>query len=406
MGRISNIVIAIANGRDTFQPGKFVEGNVLIKITKAVKICKIIIRMVGKCKTKWKTGSGDNEKSYKGKELYCNLDTVLWGSDQQETQMAAGDFSKPFRFRLPRDCPSTFSTKHGDVWYVLEVVCTFPGIMSVDQEHTLPIRVYDNVNLSADPQTAELVCRPLQIKDEQKEDSCCCSDVSVTTDVTLDKSAYAPGDTIILNGYIENGCSSPMPYTIVLKQQVICYGTRSDFSFTSSGNLKSKEKTEEVVSWKGQKIPTRSRKVFQNEETMKIPDIVASDLRNCRLITVGYYLKIKGIMPGSCCDLTFELKKVPIVIGGRPRFQGPNSSVPPTAPPLDLPSYNTLEPSAPTPGDIVEVKINDTEPPPPSYEDSVGNVAYTAPSQQEITRDNVPSQTTYYDWSQSAFTYN
>ena len=95
---------------------------------------------------------------------------------------------------------------------------------------------------------------------------------------------YEPLDIVFSN--------RQLPFTIILRQNVTCYGRRADFSLMSSGNLKSKEKLNDVAIWEGVQVGPRSRKNFSNQETMTIPTLVASNLRYCKFISVAYFITV------------------------------------------------------------------------------------------------------------------
>jgi len=53
------------------------------------------------------------------------------------------------------------------------------------------------------------------------------------------------------------------------------------------------------MDWSGPDIPGRTRKDFQNFESMCIPMVVATGLRNCRLIDVNYSLQVSMTFYGK-----------------------------------------------------------------------------------------------------------
>uniref|UniRef100_H2YGF5 Uncharacterized protein n=1 Tax=Ciona savignyi TaxID=51511 RepID=H2YGF5_CIOSA len=108
------------------------------------------VQLLGWCKTKWKVGSGDDEKTYKGKEEYCSEEIYIWGGG-----------------------------KHGNIWYIIQVTHLLGGSFQSPQSVSVPFVV-----------------------------------------------------------------DEPLEYTVGLIQRAICYGKRSDFSWTSSGNMKQKAKVD------------------------------------------------------------------------------------------------------------------------------------------------------------------
>uniref|UniRef100_H2YGF6 Uncharacterized protein n=1 Tax=Ciona savignyi TaxID=51511 RepID=H2YGF6_CIOSA len=133
---------------------------------------------------------------------------------------------------------------HGNIWYIIQVTHLLGGSFQSPQSVSVPFVVDDVVDITANPNTAAAFYRPLQIQGEQEDDCGCCCASSAKFDLTTDKGGYVPGDKIIINGYIDNGCDEPLEYTVGLIQRAICYGKRSDFSWTSSGNMKQKAKVD------------------------------------------------------------------------------------------------------------------------------------------------------------------
>nr|XP_026690174.1 uncharacterized protein LOC100182640 [Ciona intestinalis] len=195
-----------------------------------------------------------------------------------------------------------------------------------------------------------------------------------------------------------------MTYTMKLKQNVTCFGKRSDFSWTSSGNTKQKEKEFTVAKWKSEPISSNQRRTLRNEATLTIPDVVATGLKYCNIIDVTYTLQVYVFI--CLCGATMNLQPMTVTIGSKMSDETEQTQIQaqPTAPQYEFSAYLPPTTSVPAsqPSDIVGVSLGpgkvNYEPPPPSYGEAMAKDTYN-PSAP-------PAPTQYYDWSQSAFTYN
>ncbi|CAK8673681.1 unnamed protein product [Clavelina lepadiformis] len=274
-----------------YNPGDDVTGTISLHAEKEVKMKEVTVLLAGWCETRWVSDSGGDQKVYKAKEEYCSDKLTLWGGKDQEVGIAIGTHQKEFRFQLPTNCPSSYESKNGHVYYMVQVLCKIQGILN-DQWESKRFRVYDKVDLSANRDYAELLLRPLHVDEEQENESCLClGKATLQADLTFDKSAYAPGDCIYLNGHIFNGCDKALECTFTLKQGATCFGRTSDL--ISVSELKSKEKSVGLSSWQPPKLTPRETREFKNEEIFTIAENTqASGLRNCNLIELEYYIEV------------------------------------------------------------------------------------------------------------------
>ncbi|XP_078484314.1 arrestin domain-containing protein 3 [Ciona intestinalis] len=416
MGKIK-VAITFTNDKNKYKTGDVVSGNASIEVLEnPTKVLWLKVQMIGFCKVKWTKGSGDDEKTYKGREEYFVKDSFIWGGESQpETSISTGNHLKPFSFTIPHNCPSSFMSRYGDIFYGVQVVYLKPGLLSTEEITALPFMLQNPVDLTSEPRAAHffiMFATILQsffdrykVQGEQEDSCCCCSKSSAKFDLTTDKAGYVPGDKVIFNGFIDNGSAEPMKYTMILIQNVTCFGKRSDFSLTSSGNTKQKEKEFSVAKWKSEPIPSNQRKTLRNEATLTIPDVVATGLYYCNIIDVAYTLQVRCTLPGLC-GASMDLQPMTVTIGSKISDETEQTYIQaqPTAPQYEFSAYLRPTTSVPAsqPSDIVGVTLEPAkvnyEPPPPSY----GEVM----SKDKSNPSGPPAPTQYYDWSQSAFTYN
>ena len=77
---------------------------------------------------------------------------------------------------------------------------------------------------------------------------------------------------------------------LILFQKTTWFGKRS----SSSDHFHTKEKVLELARWKGNRILQHTVKNYQNTPTIKVPLVVASQLRNCNFIDVQYFMTVKS----------------------------------------------------------------------------------------------------------------
>ncbi|CAK8694839.1 arrestin domain-containing protein 5-like [Clavelina lepadiformis] len=355
----NQISISLSGDTNMFQPGDVVNGFISLHLDKALKIREITVSMVGWCETGWHT-SGKDRNIYKEEEEYCCKRSLLWGSRNRDTRILAGEYVKPFVFQLPTNCPSTFQSKHGYVWYIVQVQCRLPGMFGSVKPVTRPIYVYDPVVVSADPSIAELPCLPLPIEGEkQGENFLWMKKPVLSAKIFLDRSAYAPGDQILIDGYLCNKSNSPMNCTLSLNQHIICYA-RSTTGVLHRSPLKAMEKTTTVATWRPETLLPHEKRNYIDEPTINIPskNIVSTWLRNCSFLEVHYSLTLLCYTSGFH-STKLVIKNIMLVIGERRKTNLHYHS-----------SMSTTSSSyASDPSDLVEVTIKDIEGSPPSYDE-------------------------------------
>uniref|UniRef100_H2Y4Z2 Arrestin C-terminal-like domain-containing protein n=1 Tax=Ciona savignyi TaxID=51511 RepID=H2Y4Z2_CIOSA len=230
---------------------------------------------------------------------------------------------------------------------------------------------------------------PATVNDSKTLCCLCCASAPITAQVHIDRMGFVPGEFISINASVENGSTSKLPGTSAsIIQQVIFKAT-----------TKSRTLSNTVIEMNGLGMDGGKSLQWTNER-LQIPAIPPSMLQYCNIIDIQYFLQFMVVTPGTSINLR---TKIPLQIGSIP-LQGltPYSVALPSAPPMPG-AFPTGETPAPQP------PPSDFQPPPPSYMAAVGgevDIKDDDDNEHMMGGTTFAPQYTYYDWSQSAFTYN
>lgn len=312
-----------------------------------------------------------------------------------ETSITAGNYIVPFTFTLPFNIPPTYQGKYGNVIYSANICLKETGIFSSTKSYTVPFVV-------SNP-TTNIEQRPLRLAAETDKYGCCDNNRgNFKIDVNTDFSAYFPGQPVLINGFAinENPEDTTMRVNMSLVLNETFYGRRTHA-------LKSKTKRHKIVDWDGVR-PAASRIDFTNQRTFDIPDVQESDMRHCQFIDTCYTLEFSMELPGACSG-ALETGSPVIILG---RMSNPPTQTAVPSAPVDLSISNVDRIGLPPTGPPV-IPLPMPEAPPSYFEATKKDSDFLSmPAAVQSTgvpaanqSQSGPNQTSYYDWSQSAFTY-
>lgn len=84
------------NPQKVFYAGQLLRGSVRLTLTKENSVRGVYIRIYGTAYCHWTSGSGDNRKSYTGKEDYLNEKTYFVGDSNGNVVLCVDDSSHLF----------------------------------------------------------------------------------------------------------------------------------------------------------------------------------------------------------------------------------------------------------------------------------------------------------------------
>nr|KAG5691550.1 hypothetical protein BaRGS_012350 [Batillaria attramentaria] len=128
MGKLQNLHLVLSRPEEdaVYEPGDHVDGYVIVEVKDTMKVKDLVVEFVGQAGVQWNesvSGSADkhrrvNMRHYSATEKYFSFHQQLLGADSDSI---SGRMSLPFRFRLPHNIPSSFTSAVGHVKYVLSV---------------------------------------------------------------------------------------------------------------------------------------------------------------------------------------------------------------------------------------------------------------------------------------------
>nr|CAB3223206.1 arrestin domain-containing protein 3-like [Phallusia mammillata] len=383
------LYIEVNGNKFVYVPGDFVAGNLIIESNDSMDFKKIEVKFKGQAYVHWSEshGSGDNRRTehYSARETYFKLGVVLMDSSRSP-KIAAGRNVYPFQFQLPNNLPSSFEVSGGYVRYMIKGKIDRSGIFS-DIKTMVLFTVLDCIDLNQNPQSL----MPSSGCDSKQLCCWCCASGPIEGKVNTDRIGYVPGEFININASIENNSSTTLEgssYDLV--QMVTQHSTRKSRSFPVT-----------LVSGRGPGCGSHTSAHLSNQR-LQIPALPPSPLRFCNIIDIRYFVQLCVETP--TCHINLRVP-APIEIGTIPlRSTMGNMATPPEVaetsfqPVPTAPIPNTTE-YAPQP------QPTNFQAPPPSYSAATA-VNIETKATYEGTATTFAPQYNYYDWSQSAFTYN
>lgn len=307
------------NEHGTFSEGDTITGQVTLVLLKQTSVQSLVVKVKGDADVRWTRKNGDHKRTYSAHRRYFKLKQFLIPADSKETPVPQGKHVYKFSFNIPpRSMPSSFRGCHGKIVYKLEAALARSWRMdrTVDKEINFVSKAFPNLQ--------SLMSR--QVGTVNKEMGLF-SKGHVQMDVSVDRRAYAPGETVLIVAQINNSSSSDVTPKLSLIKEVLY---RADTSTRHDSN---------VI----HKVVENSIKPQTQKEVrcaVKIPPSQMQTIQNCEIISVEYYFKVY-------LDISFSFDpevKLPLVIIPPDLAAGPypagatggpsNSDFPPPAVPL------------------------------------------------------------------------
>uniref|UniRef100_A0A672K2M2 Arrestin domain-containing protein 3 n=2 Tax=Sinocyclocheilus grahami TaxID=75366 RepID=A0A672K2M2_SINGR len=270
------------NESNTLTSGDFVEGRVVLEVTKEIKVDSFFVKLTGDANARRKVRLHDIENSNYYSQL-CN--TFISCCNVYRRNLIFPNF---------RNMPPSFKGNHGWVKYVFTVKLSRPW-KPTSTAHTELIFVLRN-----DGTNDHLLSPQAGTKEKTL---CCwfCTSGPISLSAKIERKGYTPGESIQIFAEIEN-CSSRM---VVPKAAI--YQTQT---FFAKGKMK--EIKQLVANIRGESLSSGKTETW-NGKMLKIPPVSPSIL-DCSIIRVEYSLMVYVDIPGAM-NLSLNL---PLVVGTIP----------------------------------------------------------------------------------------
>ncbi|CAB3404569.1 unnamed protein product [Caenorhabditis bovis] len=365
------------DNRGVFFPGYTASGRVTLHLSEPMKARMMKIVIEGKAHTHWSETERHSKTDHNGKTEthsetvhysatvpYMNGECLLWTSTDGKNKMPVGNYTFPFTFAIPINCPPSFEGFHGCVRYTVKAEIDRPW--RFNRKNCKPFSVIPSSDLNMIP----LAINPMT-NTISKNTGLIFKNGVVSMRVDVPKQGFVPGETIQINVFIDNNSSKQVTMARAKLVQNSTYFAKRGWSFyqvdpcamTNHGATSVRHESKQPIN-----IAPRSKSHVLL--TLRIPAIVSS-FNNCPIISVSYKLHVHAdttsTFKGSLCS------EFPIIIGTVPirQFipQTTNfaSSAPP-AHPSQMPSAPSAPPDIPTP----TAPSDDSIPPP--YPDDLNRV--------------------------------
>ncbi|XP_033974521.1 arrestin domain-containing protein 3-like [Trematomus bernacchii] len=258
------------NEQGTFSEGDTISGKVTLALLKQVKVNSFFIKATGDANVHWTDGSSDDRNTYSAHKRYFKLKQFLFPETSKDTVLPKGIHVYKFSLNIPQgSVPSSFNGPHGKIVYKLEAKLSRSWRMdqSVKQNILFVSRCYPNLPSLMLPQIGAI-----------KKEMGLFSKGQADMEVTIDRMAYAPGETITVLAKINNSSSSEMTPKFRLGKKVI---------YRASGSTKREECT--FIKVVENRIQAHTE--LEVRCRMKIPLDQTTTIQNCDILSVEYHLK-------------------------------------------------------------------------------------------------------------------
>ncbi|XP_077378786.1 arrestin domain-containing protein 3-like isoform X2 [Festucalex cinctus] len=259
------------NEDGTFSEGDPIRGKVTLVVEKPTAVQSFFVKVKGDAHVRWTTRSGNHNHTHSANRRYFKLKQFLIEESANETVIPPGVHVYNFNFTIPStSMPSSFRGTHGKIVYILEAKLS--RSWKVDKTADKVI-VFHSKSF---PHLQSLMLRQVAEKDKELG---VFSSGKVHMEVTVDRMAYAPGETAVVVAKIRNSSSSDMTPKVRLSQVIV---------YTASSSTKHENRT--INKMAHQIIGPHSEK--EVKWAVKIPTNQEPTIKNCEIISLEYILKV------------------------------------------------------------------------------------------------------------------
>ncbi|XP_065828552.1 uncharacterized protein [Oscarella lobularis] len=287
MVRVTISLNSTATG--VYRPGETISGTVNVNLEKPLEATKLVAMLHGEVNVK------SESKTY----LDCEEDVWNKTGTQSNTQatLAAGGHTFPFSFHLPAQLPSTIEGEKMFIRYRIKAKMFRKKGENYSDTKDFPVCSF-------------LVMKPDLFESVSKEDQIMIGGRNrsgpVILRVTLAKTAYEPGESIMIGPTVEN--NSKKSFTVLIAN--LC-----QHRVVLGGTVQKSSKAVAALVFDDGAVNAGETRVWSHEKVLYIPPDLPPTT-HCELFNLDYSVDL--ILKG--CDLVVS---VPIVLGWKP----PSSSV-------------------------------------------------------------------------------
>ncbi|XP_057688099.1 arrestin domain-containing protein 3-like isoform X2 [Corythoichthys intestinalis] len=279
-----------ASEKGTFTNGDFVNGQVILEVTKECKVESLYVKFKGKAEVLWTERHGKTTVTYHSKNKYFSIKHyfIQEGNATGSDLLPPGSHVFSFNFQFPlQEMPSSFTGSVGKVVYLLETRLSRSMRLSTKDTIKIPF-----VTKAVPNSLNELMVRLLSDIDQPKP-----KPLEHTETMLL---LYVTGEGLKIIAYIQNSSSREIKpkYCIYRKHSFFAKGKR---------RLDTKDLLKEV----GEPIPPSASLTVNRVIT--IPLDVEPSILNCEILKVEYRLRVYlDVKYASDPEIKFPITIVPV----------------------------------------------------------------------------------------------
>jgi len=310
---LKNCKIVFNSDNGVLYSGTEARGYVHLTFLEPIQITELTIKLKGEKTSSWTENSGDDRRSYSGKESYFRvINNLLAASTVHNvaTEFPVGGHQFYFSVVIPPEAATSFEGPHGKVSHTATVTLKSPGSF-FDQTYKETLKVLQTCDLNLYPHLKD----PLEVQQSKDFYTFFVNVGKMHVRAHVLQTGFVPGQIVSLKCKIHNESSVSNPKTkFFLKQQVIY-------------------KTTSVLDGKYRQFPdkTESTKIFSEmiaagiskgvEQDYSVEIIIPHDLPPSSdplvptVLSIQYYAVVKVCVTGGHIDLQVP---VPIQIGTVP----------------------------------------------------------------------------------------
>lgn len=259
------------NEEGTFSEGDTLTGRVTLALEKDTTVESFFVKAKGDANVRWTKKVGDRNRTYSAHRRFFKLKQFFTPEHSKDTTLPRGTHVFDFALRIPEtSMPSSFKGRHGKICYVLETKLSRSWKLdrTVERDIKFVNKSFQNIQAFMSPQ--------IGLTDKEMGFF---SKGSVHMEATIERRAYAPGESVVVTAKINNSSSSEMKPKMSLLKSVI-------YRATSSTNHES-HVVDKVV--EACMRPKTQRDV---RCALKIPHDEPLSIQNCDIISVDYQVKV------------------------------------------------------------------------------------------------------------------
>ncbi|CAG4935943.1 unnamed protein product [Colias eurytheme] len=290
--------ISLDEPRSIYYAGQVLTGKIQFELDEMLTFTAIKVAFIGQAIVKWSEYQTEKysgvertrEIEYGGQELYFNFEQCLCGGSV--TTLPPGPQSINFSYLIPSNVPSSFQGAKGQVRYSVRAYLDYP-----DTTRDELVADFD-VIAPLDLNTVDCIKTPIAMEFEEVSScNCFCEDELINIKFQAPVSGYCPGQ--IMNIQIDSQNDTGSEVTKILFQII------KKERYHSQQPISTYIPPEEILYTMAQgPILAHTKRSFTCQ--MRVPNIIAYNLENCRIIDVAYFLKVKLKMSGCIDDVEDE----------------------------------------------------------------------------------------------------